>query len=273
LKRVTAAVHVQQSGGSLRAAMDCATSDYVNYAISPRFVSHDPSTMMSSISSSGLATHGIGERKHIRFNEQVEQCIALEVKRDDDDAPDPYLKGYDSSASEDDAILMNGHKPKSELPASRNKRTTPRSNFDTAEIKTFAMLPSTTLKYRGETPELPEITMKHSNLWNEKLSPFPSQESLRTSKPSSRLFDDEGDSDEFGNDWSHEKLPASKKSDSSSNIIEEPSGMRRTPSGMSMPYEKDEEEVVSERLFGNLVDSINTAKDIAHVIWSVGWRR
>ena len=30
--------------------------------------------------------------------------------------------------------------------------------------------------------------------------------------------------------------------------------------------------VVSEGLFGKITDTVNTAKDIAHVIWNVGWR-
>jgi hypothetical protein len=62
-------------------------------------------------------------------------------------------------------------------------------------------------------------------------------------------------------------------SGSSSSLNAEPSGMRRTPSGMFMPYEEDEDDVVSDGLFGRVVDTVNTAKDIAHVIWNVGWRR
>ncbi|KAK3076919.1 hypothetical protein LTS18_011647, partial [Coniosporium uncinatum] len=50
-------------------------------------------------------------------------------------------------------------------------------------------------------------------------------------------------------------------------------GLRRTPSGMFMPYEEDEDDVVATGLFGKVVDTVNTAKDIAHVIWNVGWRR
>lgn len=98
------------------------------------------------------------------------------------------------------------------------------------------------------------------------------------------LGDDEDDSDDVDMDWqpnatlqrsksSHDKLPTLVKSVSSSTITPEPSGMRRTPSGMFMPYEEDEDDVVSEGLFGKVVDTVNTAKDIAHVIWNVGWRR
>ena len=43
--------------------------------------------------------------------------------------------------------------------------------------------------------------------------------------------------------------------------------MRRTPSGMFMPYEdEDEDDIVAAGLFGRVVDTVNTAKDIAHVI-------
>jgi hypothetical protein len=56
----------------------------------------------------------------------------------------------------------------------------------------------------------------------------------------------------------------------SSNLSGEPLGMRRTPSGMFMPCEKEEEAAVSEGLFRTVVDTVNTAKDIAHLIWNVG---
>lgn len=286
LKQAAAAVQAQQSGGSLRPVMGRATSDYVGYAFTSRRMSHDHPSMMSSITSSGLVTPGTGERKHIHFNEQVEQCIALDIKGDDDEDLDPYENDdYDSSDSDDGAIMMKGSKSKSKFPALQGKRTTPRASFST-EIKTVAMLPSTTLKYRGDTPEPPETAMKHSSLWNGKLSPSPSQETLRPSKPSTRMLlgDAEDDDDEVDMDWqpssllhkskgSHEMLPSILKSDSSATITAEPSGMRRTPSGMFMPYEEDEDDIVSEGLFGKVVDTVNTAKDIAHVIWNVGWRR
>ena len=70
-----------------------------------------------------------------------------------------------------------------------------------------------------------------------------------------------------------ERFQSLHTSGSSSSLNGEPSGMRRTPSGMFMPYEEDEDDVVSEGLFGKVVDTVNTAKDIAHVIWNVGWRR
>jgi hypothetical protein len=50
--------------------------------------------------------------------------------------------------------------------------------------------------------------------------------------------------------------------------------MRRTESGMFMPYdENDEEAVMNNTLFGQAAYAVNTFKDIAHVIWNVGWNR
>jgi len=135
--------------------------------------------------------------------------------------------------------------------------------------------------------------MKHSNgFWGGKLSPSPSQETLRPSKPSMRMLlgNDDGDDDEDDADidWQpqgsfanrKDSMPATQerpqgihRSGSSLALDGEPSGMRRTPSGMFMPYEEDEDDVVSEGLFGKVVDTVNTARDIAHVIWNVGWRR
>lgn len=184
-----------------------------------------------------------------------------------------------------------------------NKKPVPRNNSFTAESKTIAMLPSTTLKYREDTPEPQETAMKHSSgFWspNSRLSPSASQETLRPSKPSQRMFlgdnedDDDDDDDDVDMDWqppsafanrkdsvsiTQERLQNLHTSGSSSSLgmagasSEGMSGMRRTPSGMFMPYEEDEDDLVSEGLFGKVVDTVNTAKDIAHVIWNVGWRR
>lgn len=241
--------------------------------------------MLSSVTSSGLVSPGTGEKKHIHFNEQVEQCIALEMKGDDEE--DQYaIQNYDDSDSDDGGIMMKRSDSKRRLPPLHKKKST---QGQSAESKTIAMLPSTTLKYRADTPEPPETAMKHSSgIWNgTKLSPSPSQETLRPSKPSTNILlgDDVDDEDldwqppsAFGNrkdslSVTQERFQSLHTSGSSSSLTGEPVGMRRTPSGMFMPYEEDEDDVVSEGLFGKVVDTVNTARDIAHVIWNVGWRR
>ena len=293
LKQAAAAVQAQQSENGIlsRPGIGRTTSDYVHYPFSSRRMSRENATMLSSISSSGIASPGTGEKKHIHFNEQVEQCIALDVKGDDEEEPEAYaIHDYSDSDSDDGGIMMKRSNSNRKLPPLNKTKSTPRASFS-AESKTIAMLPSTTLKYREDTPEPQETAMKHSSgFWNgSKLSPSPSQETLRPSKPSSRiLLGSDEDDDDADVDWQPPKAFANRKdsmavnqerfqnlhtSGSSSSLTGEPSGMRRTPSGMFMPYEEDEDDVVSETLFGKVVDTVNTAKDIAHVIWNVGWRR
>lgn len=290
LKQAAAAVHAQQSIG-LRPGMGRANSDFTPMSFSSRRLSNEnhPS-MLSSISSSGLQSPFPGEKKHIHFNESVEQCIAIDMKGEDDDEPDNHAIYDDDSDSDDGAIMMKGSNSHRKLPP-LHRPTTPRATSFSADSKTIAMLPSTTLKYRGDTPEPPETAMKHSSngFWSgSTLSPSPSQETLRPSKPSSRmLLGDDEDDDDAAMDWQPPSAFNNRK-DSIAVTQErfnglypsiatdqngEPSGMRRTPSGMFMPYEEDEDDVVSEGLFGKVVDTVNTAKDIAHVIWNVGWRR
>ena len=47
--------------------------------------------------------------------------------------------------------------------------------------------------------------------------------------------------------------------------------MKRTASGMFMPAEAGASS--SEGLFGRVVDTVNTARDMVHIILNVGWRR
>lgn len=288
LKQAAAAVHAQQSIG-LRPGIGRANSDFTPLSFSSRRLSNEyhPS-VLTSISSSGLSSPFTGTTRHIHFNESVEQCIAIDMKGDDDEVDDHAIYDIeDDSDSDDGAIMMKGSNSHRKLPPLQ-RPTTPRPSFS-ADNKTIAMLPSTTLKYRGDTPEPPETAMKHSSgFWSgSKLSPSPSQETLRPSKPSTRIFlgDDDDDADM---DWqppsaannrrdsmaaNQERFGGLHPSDASSDFNGDPSGMRRTPSGMFMPFEEDEDDIVSEGLFGKVVDTVNTAKDIAHVIWNVGWRR
>lgn len=285
LKQAAAAVQAQQAGSD-RPLMGRASSDYVAFPFSSRRMSKEQSSVLPSIFSSGITSPGF-EKKHIHFNEQVEQCIALDMKGDDEDEVEMYAIDSDDSDSDDGAIMMKRSKSKRKLPPIGSKKTTARNNSSSAESKTIAMLPSTTLKYREDTPEPPETAMKHSNsFW--KLSPSPSQETLRPSQAPRGGFllaDDDDDDDDLSwqppNSFGSRRDSVSIAQDrmnglqisGSSSEETHPSGMRRTPSGMFMPYEEDEDDVVSEGLFGKVVDTVNTAKDIAHVIWNVGWRR
>jgi hypothetical protein len=227
--------------------------------------------------SSGLTSPSIGEKKRIHFNEQVKQCIALEMKGDDDEEPDSYdTHDSDDSDSDDGAVMMMRTNSKRKLPLTSSKRVTPQVSFS-GDNKTIAMLPSTTLKYR----ESPETVMEHnSGFWHScKLYP-----SLPPRPSSPILLGDSFEEDDAHMDWqppsafanlrdsiavTQEQLQNLHTSRPFPSLNGDPLG---TPLCMFMPYEEDEDEVVLESLFEKVVDTINAAKDITYVIWNLGWR-
>ena len=231
--------------------------------------SPDPST-----SSSGIQTPCT--KRHIHFNDKVEQCIA--INEDCDDHPCNAKVILDDSDSDDDMLVMKPVQTPTKAKISKNN--SPRGSFSN-ESKTIAMLPSTTLNYRGDTPEPGEKEPHYPE--NKRKPDFSvpsssSQQTLRPSIPSANfLLDDEDDADmnwqptsaRRGSVFPREIAPPAR-TDDNDNL--EGSGLSRTPSGMFMPYE-DGDEYANAGLLGRVVDTVNTAKDIAHVIWNVGWRR
>lgn len=290
VKQAAAAVQAQQKDGlkriGRRPGLERATTDYVTFPFSSRGLSQDGTSLFPSTRSSGI-TSPSGERKHIHFNEQVAQCIAVEVKGEDDDEDDSrYAQDSDS---DDEAIMMKRTQSRKRRPTLRQgKKAT-----NTGESKTIAMLPSTTLKYREDTPEPTETAMKHSTgiFRSPVISPSSSQETLRPSKKSGKLFiagddEDDDDDDEKNGDMLDsgssvasgtrygEGSSGLRRSVSSSSLSAEPAGMRRTESGMFMPLEEGSSGSSGDGgLIGRVIDTVNTARDIAHVIWNVGWRR
>jgi len=112
-----------------------------------------------------------------------------------------------------------------------------------------------------------------------RLSPSPSQETLRPWNPSTNflLADQEEEEDiswepsgafkDGGQSAMGERLSEGKPEHN-----EAAGGLRRTASGMFMPYDEADDEPVAPGIIGRVVDTVNTARDIAHVIWNVGWR-
>ncbi|KAI0877618.1 hypothetical protein GGS24DRAFT_107039 [Hypoxylon argillaceum] len=290
LKQAAAAVQAQQKGGTSRIGrpiLHRAHTDLVTFPFSKRRRSRVNTSLLPSNATSGLASPAT-ERRHIHFDEQVKQCIAVEVKGDDDDEDefDSYRWRYDDSDSDDGAIMMKTTKT-GKKPIYLRKKVSTNNN---SESKTIAMLPSTTLKYREDSPAPPpESAIKHSTgiVKSPTISPSSSQETLRPSKPSGAFFkfgsddDDEDDSSE-DNEPSTSSTPTDEpprqsglhRSTSIGDLRDEerPAGMRRTESGMFMPYEEGEAQP-NDGIIGRVIDTVNTARDIAHVIWNVGWRR
>ncbi|KAF2967784.1 hypothetical protein GQX73_g5842 [Xylaria multiplex] len=286
LKQAAAAVQAQQKDAGNwigRPILHRAHTDFVTFPFSKRRRSRANTSLLPSTTTSGLASPA-AERKHIHFDEQVKQCIAVEVKGDDDDdEPDSYHWNYDDSDSDDSAIMMKTTKTRKKPIYLRRKPAPSNTN----ESITIAMLPSTTLKYREDSPAPPDSAIKHSTgtIRSPIMSPSPSQETLRPSKPSGPLSQQDSEdtksssqSNEPGTSFSHTEESTQqsglRRSTSVGNFGEEehPAGMRRTESGMFMPYEEGEAQP-NDGIIGRVIDTVNTARDIAHVIWNVGWRR
>ena len=234
-----------------------------------------PPTILSSASVSGRQTPCT--KRHIHFNNKVEQCIA--INKGGDEHEDYYSAIHDDSTSDDDLLTM---KPIQTTRARISNRATPRNSFS-GDSKTIAMLPSTTLNYRGDTPEPVEPKARQQGyLWNlgSKLTGSPSQETLKRTVPSANFLLDEDDDADMtwqpsasGGRRDSIFLMRGPKEEEDDDEQRQRNGLRRTPSGMFMPYEEDEDDLNPSGLFGKVIDTVNTAKDIAHVIWNVGWRR
>ena len=273
LKQATAAVQAQETKGISRPSLARSHTDYVTFPFSTRRLSQDPMTSLEpSTNTSGLTSPWC-ERKHIHFNEQVEQCIAVDVKGDDEEDLDNDRFREDSDS--DGGVMMKRMQSKKKAPR-RKKRV---KKTMQADGKTIAMLPSTKLKYRDDASDMQETAMKHSTvtLRSPLISPSSSQETLRPAKPSSRFYihDDEDVDDGFfasDPDCQESSSGGPHRSGSSSDLSEEPAGMRRTASGMLMPYDEGDSSS-GDGIFGRVIDTVNTARDIAHVIWNVGWRK
>ncbi|KAJ5129185.1 uncharacterized protein N7515_005224 [Penicillium bovifimosum] len=217
---------------------------------------------LTTSSSSGMASPS--ERRHIHFNNEVVQCIAVEAKGYEDEWPATF---EDESSSDDGVVFMRQISSR----ASLSHRSTPRSSFS-GEGKTIAPLPSTTLKYRGDPPEprVPTILDRWSTTPTPTLSPTPSVETLRppgrSEPPANFLLDEDEDPNlDYTGNYPDRDGPWFIGDDPTADRP-----LRLSASGMIMPEGESE---TPSSIFDRVVDTVNTARDIAHVIWNVGWRR
>lgn len=290
IKQAAESVQAQQSIPLRRPTISRASSAYASPAALSVPASRDHLEFLdldyfSPRPSSGEETPLENSKRHIRFDDKVEQCIAVDCKDGDygdSDGEERNNSDSDSDSSDDGIVMMK--RPKRKRLVRKNV-----SRTNSANGKTIEKLPDTTLKYRAEEPdtnhlELPPTPFGRS--WSSsKLSPSASQETLRPGNPSRNFIlpvDDDDDDEEFDSGTFRPGAFANRR-DSVSVIRartadaisddEDNASLRRTNSGMFMPYEQDEDDVVAAGLFGKVNDTINTAKDIAHVIWNVGWRK
>ncbi|KAK2685574.1 hypothetical protein QWA68_015862 [Fusarium oxysporum] len=276
LKAATAAVKAEKTREILCPHMSRSSTDYPYKPFSQRRQGGESSSANTSTESSGIISPNC-ERKRTRFNERVEQCIAVEVKGVDQDNDELDTGCYGDDSDLDDGVMMKGTKSRKSLLFQRKT-----SGSKPAKGETIAMLPCTTLKYREDNSEQRGMVRKHPR------SPIissSSQDILPPAKESPTLFiDEEGDDDDNlddvllnpGTGW-----PSSPAEDAnggfsrsllSESLCEAPAGMRRTPSGMFLLYEEGGVSP-TDGILGRVINTVNTARDIAHVIWSVGWRK
>ena len=287
VKQAAAAVQAQQASAILvtrrtdRPTFSRAVSDFVTSSVSSQTISQESIDYLSSRSTSGLQTPDPCERRHIRFDDKVEQCIAVDCKEGDDDDGNADCWHPKEDDSSDDGIVM--------MKKSRKKRPLSRANSKSnlsAESKTIAKLPSTTLKYRTESPNV-RAQKSCSSLegWRPStLSSSASQETLRPPNPATNFLLSEEDDDDLVPWVSSETFDQAHSGAgvgwevnahrlSTDHTIQNSSGLRRTESGMFMPYgDEVEDHSANSGIFGKVIETVNTARDIAHVIWNVGWR-
>jgi hypothetical protein len=216
LKQTAASVQAQACRSAPKKVHGRTYSDFVP-GVNSEVPSRDQIDKFTNKSTSGNDTpSGTREKKYIRFDDKAEQCIAVECKHDnddddDDDAEDKAedeAEGSSGSDSEDEGVvtMRQMKQPDLQRNASRN-RLCSRNNSHTS-LKTIETLPSTTLKYKGDTPDVNKEQQQAAGLtWSAgKLSPSASQETRRIRRLCRNILlgqDDEEEDDtavQFG--WS-----------------------------------------------------------------------
>ncbi|KAH7118137.1 hypothetical protein B0J13DRAFT_458800 [Dactylonectria estremocensis] len=271
-----AAVVQEQEGDGWRVTKStfdrAAMADYIMFPFSSGRISRGTSSVLPTPTSSGISSTGV-ERKHIHFNDEVEQCVAVEAMDGDDDIDTDQLGDSDS----DDGLMMKLARPRKRAPLIRKKLKKGKNSLP-SDGKTISMLPPTMLKHQEDMLEAPETAIKHNtDTFCSPIVPLSSsQEALHPSKILTRFFGEDEAEDMMDADvnsgWygsqSFEDLNLHRRT-SADSLTAEPVGMRRTPSGMFMPYE-EEQPSSNDGIFGRVIDTVNTVRDIAYVLWNVG---
>ncbi|KAL2840158.1 hypothetical protein BJY01DRAFT_218735 [Aspergillus pseudoustus] len=216
----------------------------------------------STTSPSGAASPS--EKRHIHFNKEVLQCIAVEVKEEEEEE---WLE-FGGDSCWDDSVMVK--------PASPGGGSSAPRGSSNGENKTIAPLPPTTLKYRGDTPEPQPSPTASRWSWAKYFSgPRVSLvEALRQSQwASGTPAASAGEALASDSDWN---LPQDEDTCNRSWFVDsaEEDEAAQNFYLASLGFESNEDGTPSNTdvIFDRVVDTVNTARDIAHVIWNVGWR-
>ena len=255
-------------------------SDFISMSGSETPMTHPTThTESSDLSTAPSGTETPATKRRIHFNDRVEQCIAINCDGEDHSHHRATFED-DEDSSEDEWLTMRPVMRPSKAKISRP--STPRNSFS-HESKTIAMLPATTLNYRGDTPDPEKQQQKGKQRFGvSALNPCSSQQTLRPNALATTfsLDDEQEDDDDADMNWQpcagrrDNLFPQGgfhvQPEDDDDDSLED-QRLRRTPSGMFMPSEETDE-YPRDGILGKVVDTVNTAKDIAAVIWNVGWR-
>ncbi|KAL7274020.1 protein phosphatase regulator [Rhizina undulata] len=285
LKQAAAAIESQQSEKQRQLARPAligrAHSEFSSFPYSSQNTSAINTSELPSALSTGYQSPSY--TRHIHFNDRVEQCIAVDKEEEEEEEEENlFEEDLEDSSSDDDGLVMMSR-------SKNSSRSSTRGSF--SEHQTIAMLPSTTLKYVEEavdvkkTDSFSSFTSFFSTVSTGSTSSTSSIGSTETVKPavvgtkSYFLEDDDEDLQEL--DWEPRGAFANRRDSiavtrprfetgNASPATEEDDDDFQLP---KYSYEEDEDEEVAAGLFGRAVDAVNTARDIAHVLWNVGWRR
>jgi hypothetical protein len=219
------------------------------------------------------------EKRHIHFYDKVEQFIAMGVEDGNGDEDTREIYNYDDDSSSDDGLLiMKGPlKPKVLQQSNRNCSQTSFS----PKSRTIVIPPSTTLKSGVDTLDPTELKTRDDGRLSWYLSPetFPLTESA-----TDILLESNDETADIS--WNLPSAFANHKNRISmahhcllqnsswgTNGYEEHRQLSCNSRGMSVLCEEGDNDVSAAGLFERVMDAMNTAKDIAYVLWNVGWEK
>lgn len=234
-----------------------------------------------SPTSSEMSSRSTNSRRHISFNRVVSQVIAVgrEEDYDDDD---------DETESDSTLVTMKPLHPR----RSSNGSNVSKSSFNSDTRTIIAHLPPTTLKDDSDAEK--EHEFRHINWSQDRPSLFreysddfkyPEASKLGATSEHIEFF-------EFENDWFEKATPVNIPSSPSTpfpvaetvhTTSTNGAWFRPSPEGFVpfFEYDRDRGKVDEEShadlqtgpgLIGRIVDIVHTVRDIAHVVWNVGWR-
>lgn len=271
LKQATAAIESQQSNHiypTTRPAMVArANTDFSAFS---RTSAARSMCDLTSVFSSGCQSPST--KKHIHFNNQVQQCIAVETDDDDDDDDDDMYGGtYDADdSSSDDGITM--------MVRSSSNRSNRSERGSFSETQTIAHLPSTTLKFKDEAVKKANGSFMSLNSFFASAKPTPAAATPKPTFSGTKSYLLDEDEDMSGLDWEpntfagrRDNIAAARPKFGNGGGLDTNSEVDNFQLPNFNSWEDDDS--AEGGLFGRAVEAVNTARDIAHVLWNVGWRR